>query len=428
MHLKDPATGFLHGKCFYCPKFPGLQYSLIFFPHRHGLSRAALYVNGSKERKIKAEFSISVEAADFFRDFDCIYETSKFHGTCFGKTLDFFDAKNKFFVNGEITIKVKGIFIAPRPLIAKILNEESYKGRLRSKCINIAKFNNAKYHLQIRPSVIRESGIEAQTELFLYVEMGDETKIEAAFDISIDSANYNHGNNFVYEKAYGRGTSLCSTADLLDPSKRFIDNGYLTINLNGILMKQKKQFITLNYKRCLAPKCFSKNGDKDFLIIVNDKEVQVHKKLIINVSPVFAGIFQSGMKESIENKIVIIDFPFKIVEAAIKLLYGDRGTCKFVLENLLKLYLFSDKYRIQFISDLVENHLIKHISQTNVVQLSQFSASDSFNIKKLHQSRIKFLIKCFKEEIPIYASENLDKNLVFNIFTNGFRPIFINEL
>uniref|UniRef100_A0A914PYZ1 BTB domain-containing protein n=1 Tax=Panagrolaimus davidi TaxID=227884 RepID=A0A914PYZ1_9BILA len=369
MHLKDYKTGFLNGKCFYSPNIPGLRYHIQICPNgdasdRDGQTWIFLYVNGSNERKIKAEFSISVEAADFFRDFYYIYEASSGRGRCFCNTLDFFDTTSKFFINGEIIIKVKGTFKAPRPLIPiictpisfqwkikesdlkEIINEESNDGYLYSMRINA--FHNAGYYLQIYPSRIRDGGIEAHTELFLHLQMGDETKIEASFDFSIDSAGLNCGMSFFYEESYGWGTHfLCSTADLLDPSKGFINDGYLTINLNGILMKQKKQFITLNYKRSLAPKSF--NDDKDFLIVVDGKKVLVHKQLLINVSPVFAGMFQSGMKEAIENKMVIVDFPFKIVEAAIKLLYGDRGTCKFILEDLLLLSKFSDKYRIQFI-------------------------------------------------------------------------------
>uniref|UniRef100_A0A914QFX0 BTB domain-containing protein n=1 Tax=Panagrolaimus davidi TaxID=227884 RepID=A0A914QFX0_9BILA len=442
MHLKDCKTGFLKGKCFYSPNIPGLQYCLQIYPNDDGLTLVYLHVNGSNERKIKAEFSISVEAADFFVDFYYIYETITGRGTCFGETPDFFDAKNKFFVNGEITIKVKGTFKAPRPLIPEIstpisfqwkikesdlkeiINDESYKGRLCSMRINA--FHNAKYYLQINPSKIRQGVNEAQTWLSLFVEMGGETKIEATVDLSIDSAQLYSRFKHVFEKSGGWGTCLCSTADLFDPSKGFIEDGYLTINANGILMKEKKQFITLNYKRSLAPKSF--NGDKDFSIVVDGKEVLVHKKLLIDSSHVLAGMFESGMKEAVEGKMVIVDFPFKIVECAIKLLYGDRGTCKLVLEDLLLLYKFSDKYRIQFMMDLVEYHLIKHISPTNVVQLTQFSSPDSFNIKKLHQSCIKFLIKCFKEEIPINASESLNKDLVFNIFTNGFHPTITNKL
>uniref|UniRef100_A0A914QWN1 BTB domain-containing protein n=1 Tax=Panagrolaimus davidi TaxID=227884 RepID=A0A914QWN1_9BILA len=363
MHLKDCKTGYLNGKCFYSPNIPGLHYYIQIIPNCNGLSHICLYVNGTNERKVKAEFSISVEAADFFEDFDYIYETSSGHGTCFGKTLDFFDAKNKFFINGEIIIKVEGTFKAPRPLIQKIstpisfqwkikeadlkeiINKESHECRLSSKRMNA--FHNTIYYLQIHPSKIREGENEAKTWLYLFIEMGDETKIEATFDFSIDSANLNCGMNFVYEETYGCGTLLCLSAYLFDPSKGFINDGYLTINLNGILMKQKKQFISLNCKRSLASISF--NGEKDFLIVVNGKKVLVHKQLLINVSPVFSGMFHSGMKEAIEGKMVIVDFPFKIVEAAIKVLYGDRGTCKFVLEDLLLLYQFSDKYRIQFI-------------------------------------------------------------------------------
>uniref|UniRef100_A0A914P231 BTB domain-containing protein n=1 Tax=Panagrolaimus davidi TaxID=227884 RepID=A0A914P231_9BILA len=192
----------------------------------------------------------------------------------------------------------------------------------------------------------------------------------------------------------------------------------------------------------MVPKSSLKNDDKDFLIVIGEKEIQIHKQMLSDVSPVIDAMLKSGMKEAVENKMIIVDFPFKIVDVAINLLYGGRGTCKFVLEDLLLLYIFADKYRIQFImesllymykfynlivfKDFAEYHLIKHISPSNVVQLTKFSDPDSFNITKIHQSCTKFLIKCFKKEIPVYAYECLEKDLVFKTFVNGFCPTMIN--
>uniref|UniRef100_A0AC35F2T5 Uncharacterized protein n=1 Tax=Panagrolaimus sp. PS1159 TaxID=55785 RepID=A0AC35F2T5_9BILA len=209
MHLKDYKTGYLNGKCFYSPNIPGLQHYIQIFPtgdalHCDGQTFVFLYVNGSNERKIEAEFSVSVESADFYGHFDCIYETSIGRGTSFG-------------------------LLCSMPMNA---------------------FHNTKYYLTINPSIIREGENEAETWLYLFVEMEDETKIEAVIDFSIDTAICNHCYDYVYERSQGLVTLFwCSTNDLFDPSKRFIDDGYLTININGIFMKQKKQFITLNYKR-----------------------------------------------------------------------------------------------------------------------------------------------------------------------------------
>ena len=69
----------------------------------------------------------------------------------------------------------------------------------------------------------------------------------------------------------------------------------------------------------------------------------------MEVSPVLNGMLQSGMKESIENKMVIKDFDCKIVEVAIKLLYNVNVLQQFTLEDMLLLYKFAEKYEIQLI-------------------------------------------------------------------------------
>uniref|UniRef100_A0AC34FHV8 BTB domain-containing protein n=1 Tax=Panagrolaimus sp. ES5 TaxID=591445 RepID=A0AC34FHV8_9BILA len=136
-------------------------------------------------------------------------------------------------------------------------------------------------------------------------------------------------------------------------------------------------------------------------------------------SPVFSGMFESGMKETIENKMIIPDFSFKIVDAVMKLFYNCVVAQTFNLEDLLLLYQFADKYQMTRIMDLLENYFIKKISPSNIVQLEKFSTD--FYAKKLHQSCIDFLIKCSEQHTPILGAESLDKDLVFEMFMSTLR-------
>uniref|UniRef100_A0A914P3G6 BTB domain-containing protein n=1 Tax=Panagrolaimus davidi TaxID=227884 RepID=A0A914P3G6_9BILA len=181
-------------------------------------------------------------------------------------------------------------------------------------------------------------------------------------------------------------------------------------------MVEKEQFITLNVKNEVALKTALKRNDKDFMIVVGNQQIQVHKQVLIDASHVWAGMLQSGMKESFENQMEIKDFEFKIVDISVKLLYGISILLKFSIETMLSLYRFGDKYRIQLIMAYC---LIKHISPTNVVYLFKFSLLNSFNVKKLHQSCIQFLIKCIQESIPIYAFDSLNKEFVSTMILNS---------
>uniref|UniRef100_A0AC34GXQ9 BTB domain-containing protein n=1 Tax=Panagrolaimus sp. ES5 TaxID=591445 RepID=A0AC34GXQ9_9BILA len=378
--LKDSEERYLNGKCFYAFNIPGLQYNVRIFPNgddneeRRGQTCIYLRVNGSKERKITAEFTISIESANFSTSCNSVHEAYIGAGKRCFKIDEFFDSKNNYFVNGEVTIKVNGFLKAHRSLIS------------------------------------------LRTCLFLHIELGKYKKVEAVFDFSIVSANCNCDCQFIYEESYGYGICLCSKEELFDPSMGYIVDGYLTINCNGVLMVEKNEPTVLNCKNGVAPKSYLKKKDKDFAIFVGDKKIYVHKHVLMEVSPVWNAMLESGMKEAIENKMIITDFPFEIVVATIKLCYSSNVPQKFDLEDILLIYRFADKYEIKLIT---ANYLIKHISPSNVVHLIHFT--NSFIAAKLHQSCVDFLIKCAKESVAVFGSESLDKDLVFKMFMSALR-------
>uniref|UniRef100_A0A914YEZ9 BTB domain-containing protein n=1 Tax=Panagrolaimus superbus TaxID=310955 RepID=A0A914YEZ9_9BILA len=122
--------------------------------------------------------------------------------------------------------------------------------------------------------------------------MENEKKIEAVYNFSVDSVNFNCGLQYTFETSGGQGYSLCLTDDLFDPLKGYFIDGYLTINFNGILLTETNEKIELNAKKRY----------KDFTIVVGDKDIKVQKEVLIKASPVMAAMFESGLKESDENK------------------------------------------------------------------------------------------------------------------------------
>uniref|UniRef100_A0A914Q148 Uncharacterized protein n=1 Tax=Panagrolaimus davidi TaxID=227884 RepID=A0A914Q148_9BILA len=129
-------------------------------------------------------------------------------------------------------------------------------------------------------------------------------------------------------------------------------------------------------------------------------------------------------KEAIENKMVIQDFPFEIVDIAVKLIYDKRISLKNPLEDMLLLYEFGQKYCIKFIMDLIEKYLIKEISPATVVYLYKFSSPDAANIVKLQQKCIDHFMKCLKEKTPIYAAESLGETFLASIVLKSLHSNF----
>uniref|UniRef100_A0A914PHN4 MATH domain-containing protein n=1 Tax=Panagrolaimus davidi TaxID=227884 RepID=A0A914PHN4_9BILA len=260
-------SGCLYGKCHYDAKIPGLQYFVSVF--RSTVDSGAwilLNVNGSNERNIRVECTFYIPSANVqSKNLRCIYK-SKYDGILFPlfyKTSELFDSKSKLFVDEELTIIVQGSFRAPIPSVSKILTPISFKwkikkedlkeivnkgsndGHLCSGEISVSSFSHVSYHLSIYPNKIREGENEAQTELYLNVETGNEKKIEAIFDFSIDSVNYNHGNQSFWKEFKEYKTFLCSTENLFDPFEKYFVDGILTINFNGFLMAEETRISIL---------------------------------------------------------------------------------------------------------------------------------------------------------------------------------------
>uniref|UniRef100_A0A914PMW0 BTB domain-containing protein n=1 Tax=Panagrolaimus davidi TaxID=227884 RepID=A0A914PMW0_9BILA len=397
-------------------------------------------MNGSNERKISPEFTLSVESANFSKNFNYVYDHDHGHGAVLCKTGEFFDYKSKYFVNGEITIKIKGILKAKRPstpIISapismewkikeydlKVEMEESDNGHVFSETVVVSTFPEVSYYLSFIPKRIKDE--KSMTKVSLHVESENEEKIETVYDFCIDSVNYRDGCREIFEpETVGCGFVVCSTADLFDPSKKFMVDGVLTINLNGILMVERDQLFTLKVFKTFALKSALKRYDKNFMIVVGNKNIQVHKQVLIDASHVWAEMLKFEMTEAIENKTVIQDFPFKIVDISIKLLYGRSILLKNSLEDMLLLYKFGHKFRIKIIMDLIEEHLIKEISSANVVNLLKFSSPDALNVIKLHQKCINYFIKCLKQTTPIYAAESLGEAFLASMVLKSLHSNF----
>uniref|UniRef100_A0AC34G087 Uncharacterized protein n=1 Tax=Panagrolaimus sp. ES5 TaxID=591445 RepID=A0AC34G087_9BILA len=171
-------------------------------------------VNGSKERKITANFTIAVESAENYKNIFYVYDDEVGYGVEYCKSDEFFESKNRFFVNGEITFKINGILKAERSLVTKIsspislqwkITEEDLNakkeikdGKLYTKRTNIESISEIKFFLTICPNGIDDKKQRSKTWIYLTIEMEKEKRIEAVFDFSLDSGNYNEGAQYVF--------------------------------------------------------------------------------------------------------------------------------------------------------------------------------------------------------------------------------------
>uniref|UniRef100_A0AC34G815 BTB domain-containing protein n=1 Tax=Panagrolaimus sp. ES5 TaxID=591445 RepID=A0AC34G815_9BILA len=316
--------------------------------------------------------------------------------------------------------------------------------------------SGVKYCFYLHPWVYNLMNDENESILSLNVTLGNEKRIESEYKISIKSVNFSIIRKDIFDKNLsirGFGCCICLSRDLFDPVKNiFVDgkmvikvegvlkverpniqkltwengdleknifvDGKMIIKVEGVLKVERSKIQKLTWENGDLGDCLWERNDKDFVILVEGKEIQVHKLILASRSPVFEKMFATKMKESAENKVEIIDFSFTVVEAAIFMCYEKPFNSILTIDEYMLLLQFFDKYNIDSLKDKIELHLIGEINESNVCRLVNSSLLS--NSPKLYEKCGIFLKNALENNTPVSDMEYLDKDLAINLLKNVF--------
>jgi len=128
---------------------------------------------------------------------------------------------------------------------------------------------------------------------------------------------------------------------------------------------------------------------KDFKIIIEGQEFQVHKFLLAARSPTLAEILKNNPE--VEN-LNLVDISVEIFEIILKFLYtdelpGDDGM------NFLQLFAVAGKLKIEELKEFAATKLVDHIDEENAIEV--FKLSNKYGHEELRQKAFDELKKCY---------------------------------
>lgn len=117
-------------------------------------------------------------------------------------------------------------------------------------------------------------------------------------------------------------------------------------------------------------KLWQEDSCTDFVIEIGKKSFRCHKVVLSSVSDYFKAMFNSGMKETEQNKAVLDDVSPESFEKILKILYTDRrmnpleNSSETEMTDLLKL---AGRFQMTFLQTICLNYFERTISVTNCI-------------------------------------------------------------
>uniref|UniRef100_A0A914QM55 BTB/POZ domain-containing protein n=1 Tax=Panagrolaimus davidi TaxID=227884 RepID=A0A914QM55_9BILA len=180
----------------------------------------------------------------------------------------------------------------------------------------------------------------------------------------------------------------------------------LCCNQTEIDSKKDLGFLVTNWKTTKNFHDLWNIGHEDCTIIVDGKEIsflKVHKSVLAFYSPIFAEIRR------------ISDFPFEIVEMAVKLCYHRSLVSNISAKDGILLLKFAKKYSIEMIKKNLEEYFCENLTKSIVCEL--INCTTDGNSEKLQKKCFEYFFQCLTKKEFVPKMELLEKEFLLKVIS-----------
>uniref|UniRef100_A0A7E4VP90 BTB domain-containing protein n=1 Tax=Panagrellus redivivus TaxID=6233 RepID=A0A7E4VP90_PANRE len=111
-----------------------------------------------------------------------------------------------------------------------------------------------------------------------------------------------------------------------------------------------------------------KFNEPDFTVVVDDKEIMVHRNFISLISPVFRAMLEHDTIESKSNHVAILGFSFEVVKDVLDLCYGHRLKAN-TIDEIMQDLVFADMYCMSGVLESLSELLIAQLNTENFISI-----------------------------------------------------------
>lgn len=140
----------------------------------------------------------------------------------------------------------------------------------------------------------------------------------------------------------------------------------------------------------------------DFVVIVENLKIEVHKVVLSAKSPVLAAMLRTDMEERKSSQMVIVDFSRIAVEEFMRYLYTGEIQDE---ENAIELYELAVKYNVHGLESFCREIILCNIRATNAVKLLKFAKL--YELKDLAEGAFEVIKKVYNN--VIFAESLIDE-------------------